>query len=332
MWSLDELEPEIDEVRRRILQHGSDLKEYFVGRDAEIELMILCAVAQEPLLLVGPPGTAKSALVIKFAESLGVGEGEYFEYMLTKFTEPSEILGPIDIELLKQGRYVRRVQGMLPTARVAFLDEIFKSNSAILNTLLTILNERKFYQDGRPERVRLLMLFAATNEIPEQTELQAMADRFVLKIETLPVKDAHFTELIDAGMMNEAYKATGQRPWARGSASMEDFLKFKRFMDLSFALHREPGADRARWFPRPVFAELRRIVRSLETEDRVFISDRKLVQVYKLLRFRAFLEHGGAVEGPDLSLLAYIGNRRDELSAVADKVRALLGLSDARGA
>ncbi len=332
MWTLDELEPEIDDIRMRILQHRRDLKEYFVGRDAEIDLTILCAAAQEPLLLVGPPGTAKSDLVVKFAESLGLGSDEYFEYMLTKFTEPSEILGPIDIELLKQGRYVRRVNGMLPTARVAFLDEIFKSNSAILNTLLTILNERKFYQDGKPERVNLLMLFAATNEIPEQTELEAMADRFVLKIETLPVKDTHFGDLIDAGMMNEAYKATGQKPWARGSASLEDFLKFKRFMDLSFAMHAEPGADRAHWFPRPVFAEMRRIVRTLETEDRVFVSDRKLVKVYKLLRFRAFLEHGGAVETPDLELLSFTGNRRDELAVVAGKVRALLGLGDRRSA
>jgi len=329
MWTLDELEPQIDEVRSRILTHGRDLKEYFVGRDTEIDLALLCAVAQEPLLMVGPPGTAKSDLVVKFAESLGLHGDDYFEYMLTKFTEPSEILGPIDIDLLKKGRYVRRTSGMLPTARVAFLDEIFKSNSAILNTLLTILNERKFYQDGKPEKVNLVMLFAATNEIPEQTELEAMADRFVIKVETNPVKDTHFSELIDAGIMNEAYKATGRKPWARGSASFDDFLKFKRFMDLTFGLDFEPGADRARWFPRSVFAEMRRIVRALETEDKVFVSDRKLVKIYKLIRTRAFLMHGGAVETSDLELLAYVGNHRHELSVVSEKVHALLGLSRA---
>ncbi len=329
MWTLDELESEIDDVRARILTHGRDLKEYFVGRDTEIDLAILCAAAQEPLLMVGPPGTAKSDLVVKFSESLGLGGDDYFEYMLTKFTEPSEILGPIDIDLLKKGRYVRRTAGMLPTARVAFLDEIFKSNSAILNTLLTILNERKFYQDGKPEKVNLMMLFAATNEIPEQTELEAMADRFVIKVETNPVKDNHFAELVDAGIMNEAYKATGRKPWARGSASFDDFLKFKRFMDLTFGLELTPGADRARWFPRSVFAEMRRIVRALETEDKVFVSDRKLVKLYKLIRIRAFLHHGGAVETSDLELLAYVGNHRHELSVVSEKVHALLGLSRA---
>ena len=133
MWTLDQLEPEIDDIRVRIQQHRRGLKEYFVARDEEIDLAILCACAQEPLLLVGPPGTAKSDLVVKLTESLGLGAGDYFEYMLTKFTEPSEILGPIDIALLKEGRYVRRTSGMLPDCRVAFLDEIFKSNSAILN-------------------------------------------------------------------------------------------------------------------------------------------------------------------------------------------------------
>lgn len=326
MWTLDQLEPEIDDIRLRIQQHRRALKEYFVARDDEVDLAILCAVAQEPLLLVGPPGTAKSDLVIKLTESLGLGEGDYFEYMLTKFTEPSEILGPIDIAVLKEGRYLRRTRGMLPDCRVAFLDEIFKSNSAILNTLLTILNERKFYQDGQPTPVRMVMLFAATNDIPDQSELDAMADRFILKIETRPVKDRHFAELIDAGVMNEAYKASGHKPWARGVAGFEDFLKFKRFMDLMFGASRERGADRETWFPRPVFAEMRRIVRALETEDKVMVSDRKLVKLYKILRTSAFLDHGGAVQTSDLGLLAYVGNRRDELPVVAAKVRALLGL------
>ncbi len=327
MWTLDQLELEIDDIRGRILQHRRDLKEYFIARDEQIDLAMLCAVSQEPLLLVGPPGTAKSDLVVKFTQSLGLDAGDYFEYMLTKFTEPSEILGPIDISLLKEGRYVRRTKGMLPECRVAFLDEVFKSNSAILNTLLTILNERKFYQDGQPTPVKLLMLFAATNDIPDQSELEAMADRFVIKVETLPVKDRYFAELVDAGIQNEAYKASGQRPWARGSASIDDFLKFGRFMDLTFGLSNEPGGDRARWFPRPVFAEMRRIVRALETEDKVFVSDRKVVKLYKLIRTQAFLEHGGAVGIEDLKLLAYVGNRRDELALVQSKVKALLGVA-----
>jgi MoxR-like ATPase len=331
MWTLTELEREIDDIRSRINRHRKELKEYFVNRSEEVDLATVCACAQEPLLFVGPPGTAKSDLVVKFVESLGLGESDYFEYMLTKFTEPSEILGPIDIDLLKQGRFVRRTRGKLPEARVAFLDEIFKSNSAILNTLLTIVNERKYYQDGEPTPVALRMLFAATNDIPEQSELDALADRFVIKIETKPVKDTHFSELIDAGIMNEVYRATEQKPWARATASFDDFAKLKRYMDLSLGLQGTGQADREQWFPTAVFAEFRRVVRALETEDKVLVSDRKLVKLYKVIRTRAFLMHGGAVQTPDLSLLAYVGNRRHELPAVAEKVRALLGLGNPNG-
>ncbi|MEZ4408697.1 MAG: AAA family ATPase [Polyangiales bacterium] len=326
MWSLSELEREVDAIRDRINRHRRDLDEYFVKRNEEIDLATVCACAQEPLLFVGPPGTAKSDLVVKFVESLGLGEADYFEYMLTKFTEPSEILGPIDIDLLKQGRFIRRTRGKLPEARVAFLDEIFKSNSAILNTLLTIVNERKYYQDGEPVPVKLRMLFAATNDIPEQSELDALADRFVVKVETRPVKDEHFSELIDAGVANEVYKATEQRPWARGSASFDDFLKLRRYMDLTLGAGGGGASDREQWFPAPVFAEFRRVVRTLETEDKVMISDRKLVKLYKLIRTRAFLFHGGRVQTQDLSLLAYAGNRRHELPAVREKVHALLGV------
>jgi MoxR-like ATPase len=163
--SLTDLQDQADSLRDRINRFRTSLGRFFVAKQEVIDLMTVAAVAQEPLLIVGPPGTAKSDLVLKFKDALGLADVDYFEYMLTRFTEPSEIIGPIDINLLREGRYVRREQGKLPTARVAFLDEIFKSNSAILNILLTIINERKFYQDGVPQPVNLRVLFAATNEV-----------------------------------------------------------------------------------------------------------------------------------------------------------------------
>src|SRR5205085_4220121 len=148
---------------------------------------------------------------------------------------PSEIIGPIDIGLLREGRYVRREQGKLPTARLAFLDEIFKSNSAILNILLTIINERKFYQDGQPQPMRLRVLFAATNDVPEQGELAALKDRFVLKVESRPVQDEFFQELIDAGLQSEAYRGLNQKPWAEGHCSLDDLIKANRYLVYLFA-------------------------------------------------------------------------------------------------
>src|ERR687897_249941 len=203
--TLTDLKDEAEDIRKRIPRLRTSLGRFFVNKQEIIDLMCVAAVAQEPLLLVGPPGTAKSDLVLKFKDALGIADDDYFEYMLTRFTEPSEIIGPIDIGQLREGRYIRREQGKLPTAKLAFLDEIFKSNSAILSILLTIINEKKFYQDGVPQPVRLRVLFAATNEVPEQGELAALKDRFVLKILSRSVSDAHFQELIDAGLQNEAH-------------------------------------------------------------------------------------------------------------------------------
>src|ERR1700675_3654472 len=199
-WPFEELREESEDLRKRLDRFRKSLGRFFVEKQELIDLMLVAAIAQEPLLIVGPPGTAKSDLVLKFKDALGLGEEDYFEYMLTRFTEPSEIIGPIDINQLREGRYIRREQGKLPTARLAFLDEIFKSNSAILNILLTIINEKKFYQDGAPQAVNLRVLFAATNEVPEQGELAALKDRFCLKAESRSVQENHFTELMDAGI------------------------------------------------------------------------------------------------------------------------------------
>src|SRR5947208_10321389 len=233
-WSYEQLQEDADGLRKRLNHFRTSLGRYFVDKQELIDLMLVAAVAGEPLLLVGPPGTAKSDLVLKFKDALGIADEDYFEYMLTRFTEPSEIIGPIDINLLREGRYVRREQGKLPTCRLAFLDEIFKSNSAILNILLTIVNERKFYQDGVPQPVRLRALFAATNEVPEQGELAALKDRFVLKAESRSVQEEHFTELIDAGLQAEVYRSLQQKPWAEGHATLDDVLKASRYLTYLF--------------------------------------------------------------------------------------------------
>jgi MoxR-like ATPase len=326
-YTLAELEPQVEGLRARLNSLRGHLSRYFVNKEEVIDLMVVCALAQEPLLLVGPPGTAKSDLIIKFVQALGLGEEEYFEYMLTKFTEPSEILGPVDINRLKEGSYIRRVEGKLPTCKVAFLDEIFKSNSAILNTLLTIINERKFYQDGRPKPVDLRVLFAATNEIPELAELGALRDRFTMKIESAPVMDSHFEELIDLGLSNESYKAFNQRPWAN-IASLDDFVKLRAYLNLIMSQGEGGSAkgDRERYFPAPVYLLFKRIISALQREEALEISDRKVIKLYKLIRTRAFLFHGGVVTKDDLCLLRYLPDRVQDFAPIRAKVDSILKL------
>jgi len=333
----EELAAEAGDVRTRINQFRVALGRYFVDKQKMIDLMTISAVAQEPLLLVGPPGTAKSDLVLKFKDALGLGETDYFEYMLTRFTEPSEVLGPIDINLLREGRYVRREKGKLPTARLVFLDEIFKSNSAILNSLLTIINEKKFYQDGVPQPVKLKILFAATNEIPEHTELGALKDRFCLKAACRSVGDDKFVELLDAGLQLQTYRDLNQKPWAEGLASLGDFLKAHRYLTMLMGRrerdkHGEVTGDRQLYFKDELLRELRRVLKTLVREDKVFVSDRKIIKLYRLLRTRAWVLHGGAVERQDLELLSYLGETREEIDLLETKVPKLLGLASAEDA
>ncbi len=329
-WTLEELQPEVEELRGRINHFRTSLGRFFVKKQELIDLMVVAAIAQEPLLLVGPPGTAKSDLVLKFKDALGLGEDDYFEYMLTRFTEPSEIIGPIDIGKLRDGHYMRRDQGKLPTARLAFLDEIFKSNSAILNILLTIINERKFYQDGVPTPVRLRVLFAATNEVPEQAELAALKDRFCLKAESRSVQDNYFADLIDAGVQGEVCKVLNQKPWIEGHCTLDDLLKANRYLTHIFARRHRSGRseeqnDRQVFFPAEVFDEFQRVVKTLVRDHKIFISDRKLVKLYKLFRVRSWLFTGGTVCRDDLRLLAYLGETHQEIELLREKVPMLLG-------
>ncbi len=325
-----DLQQDAEGIRKRINRFRESLGRFFVNKQEIIDLMCVAAIAQEPLLLIGPPGTAKSDLVVKFKDALGIAQEDYFEYMLTRFTEPSEIIGAIDIKELRDGRYIRKKEGKLPTAKLVFLDEIFKSNSAILNILLTIINEKKFYQEGKPEPVPLRVMFAATNEIPEQGELAALKDRFVLKVLSRSVQDEFFTELIDAGLQGEAYKGLNQKPWVEGHASLDDFLKANRYMTYLFASKKGDGRgddenDRKRFFPDDVFKEFQRLVKTLVREDKIFISDRKLVKLYKLFRVRSWLFSGGAVTKDDLRLLAYLGETHQEIEHLRTMVPEYLG-------
>ena len=325
--TFQQLQEEAEEIRTRLNRFRTSLGRFFVDKQHLVDLMLVAAIAQEPLLLVGPPGTAKSDLVLKFKDALGISQADYFEYMLTRFTEPSEIIGPIDINELRDGRYIRREKGKLPTAKLGFLDEIFKSNSAILNILLTIINERKFYQDGVPQPVALRVLFAATNEIPEHEELGALKDRFVLKAESLPVQNEYFSELIDAGLQAEVYRNLNQKPWIEDHASFDDVIKANRYMMFLFGRQDQVGDenDRSKFFPDDVFREFQRLIKTLVREDKIFVSDRKLVKLYKLFRVRSWLLSGGMVTRDDLRLLMYLGESPEEMALLREKIPTLLG-------
>lgn len=165
-------------MRDLFVNLGKSLGATFRERDEVIDGLLCAALAQEHVLLLGPPGTAKSALARAFAESVG---GNHFEWLLSKFTAPEELFGPISLQGLKADRYRRVTTGKLPEAETVFLDEIFKGGSAILNTLLAAINERVFHNDGQVQKLPLRMVIGASNELPEGPELGALYDRFLLR-------------------------------------------------------------------------------------------------------------------------------------------------------
>lgn len=167
-----------------------------VDRETVAEVVALCAVAGEHLLVVGPPGTAKSEAVRRVAGQLG---GRYFEYLLGRFTEPNELFGPVDLRSLREGRVEFETAGMLPEADVAFLDEVFLGSTAVLNTLLGLLNERVFRRGGTVLASPLRVCVGAANHLPEDPALAAFADRFLARVFVDPVADARLEELLEAG-------------------------------------------------------------------------------------------------------------------------------------
>ncbi|MFD1602483.1 AAA family ATPase [Flavobacterium artemisiae] len=182
-----------------VLQH---IKNVFVGKNEIIDLLGIGLLAKENAFLLGPPGTAKSALVR--ALSNGIEGGKNFEYLLTRFTEPNEIFGPFDIRKLKEGELITNTEGMMPEASMVFLDEIFNANSAILNSLLMALNEKIFRRGKETKKLPALMFIGASNVLPEDEALNALLDRFLIRVKCDYVDPDLLHEVLLAGWKIES--------------------------------------------------------------------------------------------------------------------------------
>ncbi len=197
------------DILKRVGQLYRELHAPFVGREEEARAIVLALLAREHAVLIGEPGTAKSAMVRRLAELLSA---RFFKYLLTKYTEPSELFGPLDLKALREGRYVRITHGKLPEAEIVFLDEVFNANSAILNALLSIMQERVWYDGYTEIRVPLWTLVGATNRVPDEPELEAVYDRFLVRQYARPVPETKWGDLLEAGWRIEAGKLPPAKP------------------------------------------------------------------------------------------------------------------------
>ncbi len=199
----------ISDIVAGLNAHLDGLNTHFVGRRAMLELILLGLIMNEHVLLIGPPGTGKSAAVQAVASGL---KANSFEYLIGRFTEPSELFGGLDLNALKDGRIQPVTSGMLPEADIAFLDEIFLGSTAILNSLLKILNERTYQRGQFSMKTPLISCIAASNHLPDEPLLAAFADRFMLTMFVEPVGEEQLGELLDVGWQQFADAADAKKP------------------------------------------------------------------------------------------------------------------------
>jgi MoxR-like ATPase len=308
------LDAEALRAAQKVRDVARALDERYLDKGEIIRLLLVTLVAGEHMLIVGPPGTAKSALVRHLARLV---DARYFEYLLTRFSEPNEIFGPVDIKAFREGTYVRRVEAMLPDAEIVFLDEIFKSNSAILNALLSILNERRFFTGSATIKVPLGSLYGATNEVPNDEALGAIFDRFLVRALSENLDSFHFHGLVERGLRAEAAALVSPRGVGGG---IDDVTPLVTLAEI----HRLQGRlPQLMAFSEEFLARYKGLVFQIRSEG-VTLSDRRVVKLLKLFAASALIDGRIAAHDGDFFVLRHVWNSVDQIPLLEDIVGPVL--------
>jgi MoxR-like ATPase len=293
-------------LHQRLQQVANVISGQFIGKDEIIRLLLVATIAGEHAVLLGPPGTAKSALIRSLSQLL---QAQYFEYLLTRFTEPNEIFGPVDIAAFREGSYRRRTEGMLPEAEIVFLDEVFKSNSAILNALLTLLNERRVVVGGQAIRCPLISVFGASNEVPGDETLNAIFDRFLIRVRSDNLDAYNFSELLSRGVQHELRSMSKQ--------TLQPLVSSAELTTLSASVGQRMRFDDA------FLSTYKGVVFQVRAEG-ISLSDRRVVKLLKLFAANAYLEGRQVADISDLFVLKHIWNNEDQISVLEAIVQPVL--------
>ncbi|MFH6946377.1 AAA family ATPase [Flavobacterium sp. FlaQc-50] len=294
------------EKLNNVLQH---IKDVFVGKNEIIDLLGIGLLARENAFLLGPPGTAKSALVR--ALSNGIEGGKNFEYLLTRFTEPNEIFGPFDIRKLKEGELVTNTEGMMPEASMIFLDEIFNANSAILNSLLLALNEKIFRRGRETKKLPALMFIGASNVLPEDEALNALLDRFLIRVKCDYVDPDLLHEVLLAGWKIES---SGNKEIPTITADeIRELQSLCRTIDLTGI--RKQYVD---------------IVHNLRNTE-IKVSDRRAVKLQNLIAASALMCGREEAVLSDLWVLKYIWDNEEQIEILEGIINQTIEKDDSDG-
>lgn len=264
---------------QKLMDVRTALNAKFFEREKEIDAILIALLSRQHVLFIGSPGTAKSALASELSK---IVEGmSYFQWLLTRFSTPEELFGPLSLKDLEQGVYKRNTAKKLPEAHLAFLDEIFKSNSAILNSLLTLINERVFYNNGGIVNTPLISIVGSSNEYPEEGEgLEALFDRFLLRFEVDYIgDDQNFISMLKGNGQNQTMPT----------------VTINELTDLQFYTSMVA-------VPEEVYQKLAEIRMELKN-DGIRPSDRRFKQSISVLQAKALLEQRQVVAVDDIVFL-----------------------------
>jgi len=296
----------MERALKKLQNIREELRSIFYEREHVIDGAISALLSGAHVLLIGPPGTAKSLLAHELCAR--ITGTNYFQWLLTKFTTPEELFGAVSLKGLENDEYRRVTAGKLPEAHIAFLDEVFKSSSSILNTLLTVMNERVYFNGPERVEVPLVSMVGASNEVPsEEDELEALYDRFLVRYVVDYIReDFRFLKMMQSGVEG-APKTT---------------------ITLDELMSCQSGAKGVEMSPQ-ILKLIARIRKGLAKKG-IRPSDRRYKQCVLLLKARAFLEGRKTVEEDDLAMLQNVlwraPDERPEIEAVI--YEALHGYKD----
>lgn len=288
-----------------------EMNEQFMERDAVIDCMMYALVSGQSILMLGDPGTAKSAITYELCSR--IENGKYFQWMLNKTSDPSEILGPYSIKEMENDKFMRITTGKLPEAHIAFIDECFKANAPVLNILLPIMNEKIFYNDGKPNNIPLMTMIGASNEGPEDESLNAFYDRFLFRINVHYVKDAANKKRMYTNFINNHR--------GLGNLTSKTTITIEEIQALT-------EASKSIVVPKEIINKFVKFINDLDKQT-IHISDRRQNECFKILQASAIV-HGRQQVGIDdfKSLIYVLWDKEEQIPLIESTITKMINPFD----